>query len=201
MCAEKVGANVYTFAYRGFEGKIAAGLDTGLENSPCIFCGNCISVCPTGALQPKLIRGQGRVFDVDKVQTVCPYCGVGCAISLQTNQGKIIGAVGANGPANNNLLCVKGRFGWDFIQHPDRLKQPLIRKGGELVPASWDEARLCGSKALGSEDQIRSRGLGGLSSESAPMKKTTCFEVHPVGPGDKQRGSLRPPLPRRRLRG
>jgi formate dehydrogenase alpha subunit len=177
MCAEKVGANVYTFAYRGFETKIAAGLDTGLENSPCIFCGNCISVCPTGALQPKLIRGQGRVFDVDKVQTVCPYCGVGCAISLQINQGKIIGAVGANGPANNNLLCVKGRFGWDFIQHRDRLKEPLVRKGGELVPVSWDEAlSYAAARLLAIKDKYGPGALGGLSSAKCTNEENYLFQ-------------------------
>ncbi|MGI6036041.1 MAG: formate dehydrogenase subunit alpha [Limnochordia bacterium] len=177
MCAEKVGANVYTFAYRGFETKIAAGLDTGLENSPCIFCGNCISVCPTGALQPKLIRGQGRVFDVDKVQTVCPYCGVGCAISLQVNQGKIIGAVGANGPANNNLLCVKGSFGWDFIQHPDRLKKPLIRRGSELVPASWDEAlSYAAERLLEVKAKYGPQALAGLSSAKCTNEENYLFQ-------------------------
>ncbi|KKM12138.1 formate dehydrogenase [Clostridiales bacterium PH28_bin88] len=165
MCAENVGVHVYDYGYRGFDTKIIAGLDMGLEHSPCIFCGNCISVCPTAALQPKLIKGKGRVFDLRKVQTICPYCGVGCALSLQVNKGTIVGVVPANGPANHNLLCVKGRFGWDFVQQEDRLKKPLIRKNGELVEASWEEAiDLVARKFKEIKDRHGPDTLAGMSS-------------------------------------
>lgn len=140
QCAENVGINVYDFGFRGYDSKIVAGLDRPLEQSPCIFCGNCIDVCPTGALQPKMIKGKGRVFDLDRVTTICPYCGVGCSMNLLVNHGVVVGVVPANGPANHNLLCVKGRFGWDFVQNRDRLKLPLIRTEDGFREAGWQEA-------------------------------------------------------------
>lgn len=140
MCAEKVCNHVYDLGYRGFESKIIAGLDGPQEESACVFCGNCITLCPTGALQPKMTQSRGRVFDLKKSRVICPYCGVGCAVNLLLNRGTIVGAEPANGPANKNMLCVKGRFGLDFVQHPERLTRPLIRKDGELVEASWEEA-------------------------------------------------------------
>ncbi|MCR4419452.1 MAG: formate dehydrogenase subunit alpha [Clostridia bacterium] len=176
-CAENVGVNVYDFGYRGFEAKIVAGLDRPLENSPCIFCGNCIDVCPTGALQPKLIKGKGRVFDVDRVPTVCPYCGVGCALTLLVNRGEIVGAVPANGPANRNLLCVKGRFGWDFVHHPDRLRQPLIRNGEGWRAASWEEALDLVARRL---SEIRDRygpdAIGIISSAKATNEENYLLQ-------------------------
>lgn len=149
MCDEVVGAHVYDMAFRGFDAKIIAGLDTGLEDSPCIFCGNCVTVCPTGALEPLAVQGRvaaeaeeapPQIDEVKEVSTVCPYCGVGCTMALQVDRGRIVGCRPLDGPANRTLMCVKGRFGWDFVQHPDRLTTPLIRRGGRLEPVAWDEA-------------------------------------------------------------
>ncbi len=180
MCDEVVGAHVYDMAFRGFDAKIIAGMDTGLEDSPCIFCGNCITVCPTGALEPVARLGvsstitsgaaassepapggragvQPRIDGVKEIPTICPYCGVGCAMALQVDRGRIVGCRPLDGPANRTLMCVKGRFGWDFAQHPDRLTTPLIRRHGRLEPASWDEAL----------DRIASR-LGSIREKNSP---------------------------------
>jgi len=165
MCAENVGAHVYDFGYRGFKAKIVAGLDMGLENSSCIFCGNCVNVCPTAALQEKLILGKGRAFNRKEVETICPYCGVGCAVTLQVNKGKIIGCYPANGPANYGFLCVKGKFGWDFIQQEDRLKRPLIKRGGRFIEVSWDEALdYAAARFMEIKERYGANALAGVSS-------------------------------------
>ncbi len=140
-CAEINGVEAIGLVWRGFRTKIGTAADGNLEDSPCEFCGMCVAVCPTGALVPKLSLGKGRAQHRRAVSTVCPYCGVGCRIDLQVVDGKIV-EVTSNweGPANRGGTCVKGRFGWDFVAHPDRLTTPLIRRGGKLEPATWDEA-------------------------------------------------------------
>jgi formate dehydrogenase alpha subunit len=152
-CAESMGVGAVDYAWRGFKAKVATSYDVPLEESPCVFCGNCVTVCPTGALQPRTRIGQGRPWELRRARTVCPYCGVGCRFELLFNkEGRIVGVEPADGPANHNKLCVKGRFGWEFIQSPDRLTRPLVRKGvlegqtgqagrdSEFVEVSWDEA-------------------------------------------------------------
>jgi formate dehydrogenase major subunit len=108
-------------------------------NDRCVSCGLCVGFCPTGALNQKS-PGLPGPFKLEQVKTTCSYCGVGCQIYLEKAGDRIIRVNGAPSPPNFGHLCVKGRFGFDFIHHPDRLKQPLIRKNGELVEASWDEA-------------------------------------------------------------
>jgi len=165
MCAERVGNHIYEFGYRGFEAKIVAGLNQAQEETSCVFCGNCIIVCPTGALQPKISKGKGRAYDIQKARTICSYCGVGCALNLHIKDGTIVGAEPADGPANKNLLCVKGRFGWDFVQHPDRLTRPLIRKNGELIESTWEEAISYTAKKLCEIKENHGPGsLAGMSS-------------------------------------
>ena len=121
-------------AYR--EGKIGMG-DTG-----CVSCGNCVSVCPVGALMPKS-ENEFREWETKKVVTTCTYCGVGCQIEYSVRNGKIVDAKPANGPSNEGLLCVKGKFAYDFINHKDRLIHPMIRRNGKNSPleqVSWEEA-------------------------------------------------------------
>ena len=100
---------------------------------------NCVAVCPTGALLPK--NQNFRYFDVKKTRTTCSFCGVGCQIDILTKNEKIVGVEPHLGTkANDGLLCVKGRFSWHFVQHPDRLKEPLIKENGRFREASWEEA-------------------------------------------------------------
>ncbi|NVN89930.1 MAG: formate dehydrogenase subunit alpha [Desulfuromonadales bacterium] len=134
QCSEAID-----FAGRGFGVRVAAPFDEEIRNSVCVSCGNCVSVCPVGALQAKS-RVKFRTWEVTKTKTTCSYCGVGCEMDLLVKDNRVVGVEPSNGPANSSLLCVKGRFSYNFIHHPARLKTPLIRKNGALVEASWDEA-------------------------------------------------------------
>lgn len=126
---------------RGFDTKIIAGADELLQNSSCVFCGRCVSVCPVGALIEKQTVGKGRPWEIEKVRTICNYCGCGCTIQLNVKDGKIVKVTNAeDSPVASGSLCVKGKFGWDFIQNEERLKTPLIKENGEFREASWDEA-------------------------------------------------------------
>ncbi len=141
VCSEVQGQAAVGLIGRGYGTKIAAPYSEPLEDSTCVFCGNCVQFCPVGALTPKWSIGRGRTWDIEKVETVCPYCGTGCKIYLHVKDGKIVGASGADGPVNHELTCVKGRFGLDFVQHPDRLATPLIKdENGQFRTATWDEA-------------------------------------------------------------
>jgi predicted molibdopterin-dependent oxidoreductase YjgC len=142
-CDEINGVEAIAVIQRGWDSKIGTAFDGIMQDSPCEFCGMCVEVCPTAALQPKLGKQQGRAWEVEEVATTCPYCGVGCQFYLKVKDGRILGVASKwDAPANHGWTCVKGRYGWDFVHHPERLTQPLIRreKGGELEEASWDEA-------------------------------------------------------------
>lgn len=140
-CEEVVGRNILDFSYRGFKTKPGPFMDTSISESDCVYCGSCVTVCPVGALVEKERIGKGRTWEIEKVKTVCPYCGSGCTIDLNVKDGKVIGVTGnPDGDVNGRFLCVKGRFGYEFIHSDQRLKKPLIKKDGEFVEAGWDEA-------------------------------------------------------------
>ena len=129
VCDEIVGANAIDFAGRGFDSRIATPFDDLLVDSTCVFCSSCVQVCPTAALMPKPRQGQGRDWEFARKRTLCGYCGVGCGVEFILKDGKIIDAQGyADAAVNGEFLCVKGRSGWNFIDSPDRLTQPLIRR-------------------------------------------------------------------------
>lgn len=130
-----------SMANRGSDAKVITGTDCTLAESNCVFCGECIQVCPVGALVEKEVVKIKDHWINDKVQTTCSYCGVGCQIYLHVKDGKVIRVSGVEDAAPNyGSLCVKGRYGYNFISSPDRLKTPMIKKDGEFVEASWDEA-------------------------------------------------------------
>jgi NADH-quinone oxidoreductase subunit G len=140
-CDEITGRSVLDFAYRGFNTKVAPFGDTSYAESDCVFCGNCVSVCPTGALTEKQLRGKGRRWELKKVRTTCPFCGTGCNFDLCVRDGKVVGVTSnPASPVNGRALCIKGRFGWDYVHSDKRLKTPLIKKDGKFVEASWEEA-------------------------------------------------------------
>jgi formate dehydrogenase alpha subunit len=140
-CNEVQVNNAISYGYRGAASKIVAVGDLPYHESDCVFCGECVQVCPVGALIEKQSRFQARQWEVEKVQTTCTYCGVGCQIHLHVKDNKIVKVTGVEGAAPNfGSLCVKGRFGYDFINDPDRLTAPLIRENGTFRQASWDEA-------------------------------------------------------------
>jgi formate dehydrogenase alpha subunit len=143
-CEEITTARAIGASHRAHHTSIATAFGGNLTDSPCVFCGQCVMVCPTGALTSRLSKGQGRSYQVEHVKTTCTYCGTGCTLALDVKDDKVVGVTSIRdpqeSPVNQGALCVKGRFGWDFIHHPDRLTTPLIRVDGELRPASWDEA-------------------------------------------------------------
>jgi formate dehydrogenase alpha subunit len=151
---------------RGFGTKVIAGLNKALQNSPCVFCGRCVSVCPVGALIEKQSVGKGRPWEIKKVRTVCNYCGCGCTIQLNIKDGKIVKVTNAeDSPVASGSLCVKGKFGWDFIHNEERLKTPLIRENGEFREASWDEAlNLIATKLSEIKEKYGSDSIALLSS-------------------------------------
>jgi len=140
-CAEVQGKNVLSFDERGIHSFIIAG--NGVWNeSECDGCGECIQLCPTGAIVEKPNRETLKLDKIEKkVQTTCPYCGVGCQIELLVQDGKIVRSNGVEGVSpNDGRLCVKGRFGYEFVHSPDRLTKPLIKRNGKFEEATWDEA-------------------------------------------------------------
>ena len=139
-CKEVQVNNAIDFGYRGSDAKIIAKCDLPLGNSDCVFCGECLQVCPVGALSLKDARTKPRTCETTKVRTTCAYCGVGCQMNLHVRDNVVHMVTGVDAVPNNGSLCVKGRFGMQFIHSDERLTTPLIRKNGELVPAGWDEA-------------------------------------------------------------
>ncbi|MFO7188588.1 MAG: formate dehydrogenase subunit alpha [Pseudomonadota bacterium] len=133
-CREEQVNDVIGYAYRGEHSKIVFDLDDPMGASTCVACGECVQACPTGALMPARDVG---LMEVDKkVDSVCPFCGVGCQLTYHVRNNKIIYVQGRGGPANESRLCVKGRYGFDYVHHKHRLTKPLIRKPG--VPKTKD---------------------------------------------------------------
>lgn len=164
VCNELQCTGAIDLAERGFDTHVATPFDVNLEGSKCVSCGNCVAVCPVGALMPKS-KELFRQWETKKVRTTCSYCGVGCQMDLIVKGDTVVGAEPANGPANEGLLCVKGRFGYKFLSHPDRLTKPLIRKNGELVESSWDEAySLVAKKMKQTKEEFGADSLVGLTS-------------------------------------
>lgn len=152
VCQEMQEAGAIDFLGRGFEAAI--GLPPGLvrEESDCELCGNCAAVCPTGAVSGRRMWG---LVGAERVRTTCGYCGVGCQMYLNVRDGRVVGVTSASdSPVNGRWLCVKGRFGYEYIHHPDRLTRPLVKRNGEFRPASWDEA------------------MGSIASRLAEIKRT-----------------------------
>jgi formate dehydrogenase major subunit len=141
-CNEVVVNRAISYGYRGAESKIVAGTDQPYFDSDCVFCGQCVEVCPVGALTEQKSRFKGRPWELKKVRTTCPYCGVGCQQWLHINENGKIARITAveDGAPNKGRLCVKGRFAYDFIYSEDRLTTPLIKENGEFREASWVEA-------------------------------------------------------------
>ncbi len=136
VCDEVLGVGAVAIINRGFGSKVATFGDRPIIDSNCVSCGECVVHCPVGALMPKVTELPDK-----EVATTCTYCGVGCGLYLGVKDGKVMSVRGKReGTVNNGFLCVKGRFGFDFIHHKDRLTSPLIKKNGKFVEAGWGEA-------------------------------------------------------------
>ena len=196
-CREVQVNDVIGMAFRGAQAKIVFDFGDAMGDSTCVACGECVQACPTGALMPSALLDaatQSRAVYADrKVDSLCPYCGVGCQVTYSVKDGKVIYAEGKNGPANRNRLCVKGRFGFDYIHHPHRLTKPLIRLAGvakdaddQVDPANpfthfreagWEEALALASGGLKKiRDTKGPRALAGFGSAKGSNEEAYLFQ-------------------------
>jgi formate dehydrogenase major subunit len=168
-CREVQVNDVIGMAFRNADAKIVFDMDDPMGASTCVACGECVQACPTGALMPANLldaQGVGHVESDREVESVCPYCGVGCQITYHIKDDRIRHVTGRNGPANENRLCVKGRFGFDYVNHPDRLTRPLIRKDGvpKVVDDPIDPANPLSHFREASWEEALDRAAAGLKS-------------------------------------
>ena len=190
-CREVQVNDVIGMAGRGHDAYPVFDFDDPMGASTCVACGECVQACPTGALMPATVTegagaGDSKDFD-DEVKSICPFCGVGCQVSLKVKDGKVKYVEGINGPANEGRLCVKGRFGFDYIHHPHRLTKPLIRrddapaKGLNVDPgnvlthfreASWEEALDFAAGGL----KDRGREVAGFGSAKCTNEEAYLFQ-------------------------
>ncbi|MFZ3170400.1 MAG: 2Fe-2S iron-sulfur cluster-binding protein [Carboxydocellales bacterium] len=138
VCAEIKGEQVIDFAYRGFNTKIATALDTSLAESNCVYCNNCVSVCPVGALVDRRLVGKGRSWEVELEPLICTFCEAGCNFNLLKKAGKVVGVAAAKA-APGRPMCLKGRLGLELIHNP-KAAPAFLKKDGEFVEVPWAEA-------------------------------------------------------------
>ena len=190
-CRDVQVNGVIGLAFRGAQTQVVFDLADAMGESSCVACGECVQACPTGALMPKTHMGAQSVDR--QVDSVCPFCGVGCQITYNVRDEKIISVQGRDGPANESRLCVKGRFGFDYVHSPERLTLPLIRKAG--VPkdpallargldwrevfreATWDEAlHMAASGWVDLRDRFGPKALAGFGSAKGSNEEAYLFQ-------------------------
>ena len=190
-CREEQVNDVIGLAFRGEHAKIVFDMDDPMGISTCVACGECVQACPTGALMPA--RDAALPVPDKQVASVCPYCGVGCQLTYNVKDNKILYVEGRDGPANHARLCVKGRYGFDYAHHPQRLTVPLIRRAGAAKTgdftmdpdrvmdvfreASWEEAlEFAGGKLRAIRDQYGKKSLAGFGSAKGSNEEAYLFQ-------------------------
>ncbi|WP_171205610.1 formate dehydrogenase subunit alpha [Ruegeria sp. HKCCA0235A] len=194
-CRDVQVNDVIGMAGRGHTAQVVFDQNDPMGASTCVACGECVQACPTGALMPATVlddqqHGDSKDYD-SETESVCPFCGVGCKVSLKVKDGKVKYVEGINGPANEGRLCVKGRFGFDYIHHPHRLTKPLIRredapaKGLNVDPgnlsthfreATWEEAMdLAATRLMALRDQDP-RSVAGFGSAKCTNEEAYLFQ-------------------------
>lgn len=177
VCKEVQITNAIDFSGRGFNTKITTGFDQPIDYENCRLCGQCISVCPTGALINKQLKGV-RPWEVKKVTTTCPFCGTGCNFDLNVKDGKVVGVTpNPDAPVNGTSICVKGRYHTDFINNPDRITKPLVKKDGEFVESTWEEAMtLVVDNFKKIKEEYGPNSIAGLSSARCTNEDNFVFQ-------------------------
>ncbi|WP_427306248.1 formate dehydrogenase subunit alpha [Cupriavidus sp. H39] len=190
-CRDEQVNDVIGLALRGDAARIVFDMDDPMGASTCVACGECVQACPTGALMPA--RDVALAVPDKQVESVCPYCGVGCQLTYNVKDNRILFVEGRDGPANHQRLCVKGRYGFDYVQHPQRLTVPLVRrdgvpKQGDFVmdpdhvmdvfrEATWEEAlALAGGKLAQIRDTHGKRALAGFGSAKGSNEEAYLFQ-------------------------
>jgi formate dehydrogenase major subunit len=190
-CRDEQVNDVIGLAFRGEHARIVFDMDDPMGSSTCVGCGECVQACPTGALMPA--REVGLATPDKKVDSVCPYCGVGCQLTYNVKDNKILFVEGRDGPANHGRLCVKGRYGFDYAHHPQRLTRPLIRRPGmpktgdfTMDPsrvmevfreASWEEALdFAGGTLATIRDTYGKKSLAGFGSAKGSNEEAYLFQ-------------------------
>lgn len=192
VCDELQGRGVLEYNDKGYISRKSLSDDRYTVSNGCEDCGSCIAVCPTGALMPNVFDQEFAEIAVPggdikqeaedseeprHVRTTCSYCGVGCQMDLVVKNETVVDVKPVNILPNKGLLCVKGRFGYKFINHPDRLKTPLIKKDGNFVEATWEEAYdLITTKAKELKDRYSGNVFGGLSSARCTNEANYLFQ-------------------------
>lgn len=177
VCQLRQGRDVLSIANRGFETKMMPSYGQPFDQSICESCGNCVSSCPTGALTAKDTK-EYRKWETQKIPTTCPHCGTGCQMNLLVKNNRLVGVEPLDGPANKNLLCVKGKFAsYKFVGSEDRLTEPLIKRNGIFEPASWEEAlALVSSKFNEIKAENGADALAGFSCSRATNEDNYVFQ-------------------------
>ena len=177
VCQLRQGRDVLSIANRGFETKMMPSYGQAFDQSICESCGNCVSSCPTGALTAKDTK-EYRKWETQKIPTTCPHCGTGCQMNLLVKNNRLVGVEPLDGPANKNLLCVKGKFAsYKFVGSGDRLTEPLIKRNGIFEPASWEEAlALVSSKFNEIKAENGADALAGFSCSRATNEDNYVFQ-------------------------
>ncbi len=178
VCNEIQQCEVLNFVQKGYKTITSTPVDEPFEETDCVFCGNCLSVCPVGALSEKERIGKGREWEFEKTVTTCPYCGVGCELHLEIKDGKVVRVTSPqDAPANNGWLCIKGRYGLEFVNSPDRLTTPLIKENGEFKEISWNEALdIVASRLNKIKEEHGPDAIAGLSSAKCTNEENYLFQ-------------------------
>ncbi|MGR3293833.1 MAG: NADH-quinone oxidoreductase subunit NuoG, partial [Candidatus Scalindua sp.] len=177
VCKEIAGVSAIDYQNRGFKTVVGTAFDKPLD---CSFCGGCVSVCPTGSWQDRTLKFKARPWELKKTPTICTYCAVGCSLVINTKNKEVMRITADENlelGVNESNLCVKGKFGHEFINSDKRIKTPLIKKGGKLRPASWDDALDHISNRF--SEIIKNSGgnaIGGIGSEKCTNEDNYLFQ-------------------------